>query len=292
MKRTTTTIIATALSAVLATGALAGCGSQQAAPSEEPAATEATTEATTEAATEQTTEELVAEFKEAAAKAPTYQSVTITAEETTTLTGEDANSDENITSKTVYKFDNSGDQLKTSADAEIADVKMTYYTDGDAAVLVTDEGVYSGTVEQFELNFADGVEAFLKESVGSADVFADCAAEVEKTETNGLTFYTLTLDPQKYTASDESLQMLADYGSPIEEALVTIGFEEDGSLASLDRKLTYPQSTFVKNMSFSVYNATVVDPMPEATKTFEEMGSDIETKLGEFEENLGAEATE
>ena len=288
MKRTTTTIIATALSAVLATGALAGCGSQQAAPSEEPAATEATTEATTE----QTTEELVAEFKEAAAKAPTYQSVTITAEETTTLTGEDANSDETIASKTVYKFDNSGDQLKTSADAEIADVKMTYYTDGDAAVLVTDEGVYSGTVEQFELNFADGVEAFLKESVGSADIFADCAADVEKTETNGLTFYTLTLDPQKYTASDESLQMLADYGSPIEEALVTIGFEEDGSLASLDRKLTYPQSTFVKNMSFSDYNATVVDPMPEATKTFEEMESDIETKLGEFEENLGAEATE
>ena len=288
MKRTTTTIIATALSAVLATGALAGCGSQQAAPAEEPAATEATTEATTE----QTTEELVAEFKEAAAKAPTYQSVTITAEETTTLTGEDANSDETIASKTVYKFDNSGEKLKTSADAEIADVKMTYYTDGDAAVLVTDEGVYSGTVEQFELNFADGVEAFLKESVGSADIFADCAADVEKTETNGLTFYTLTLDPQKYTASDESLQMLADYGSPIEEALVTIGFEEDGSLASLDRKLTYPQSTFVKNMSFSDYNATVVDPMPEATKTFEEMESDIETKLGEFEENLGAEATE
>ncbi len=277
MKRTTT-VLATALTFVLATGAMAGCGNQQASTTEPEATTEATESAETTEATAQTQEELIAEFKNAIANVPDCKSVTAE-EESSSLFKDD---DEAITSKSIYKFDESGEKLRTSSESEISGIKLTYYTEGDDAVLVTDGPAYSGTVEQFDLVQGKGLQAYLEDLIGAQGMLADCAASVEKTETNGLTFYTLTLDIDKYTAADEALQLLADSGSKLVETIVTIGFEEDGNIASIDRKYDFGTSTATRNVVFKDHNSTTVDPMPEATNTYEEMEADMETKLDEM----------
>ena len=266
------TVVATALGLALATGALAGCGGQQASTTDNPAAS-------AEQAAVQTTEELVAEFKQAVADVPEYTSATVTLEEISTSPNESPDGEETIESKTVYKFDKSGGQLKTSANVDMSGLKLEYITDGDNAVFVSDGPVYSGTTEQFDLNFSDGLEAFLLDSIGDLNVLADCAADAEKMESKGLTFYTFTLDPEKYIASDEALKTLADYGTTVKEAMVTVGFDEDGTIASIDRTIDYGDTIASKHMVFSDYNSTVVEAMPEATKTFEEMEADSQAKL-------------
>ena len=57
--------------------------------------------------------------------------------------------DDVLKSKTVYKFDASGDKMKTSMEGETNGIKLSYYSYGDDAVVVTDGPVYSGTIEQF-----------------------------------------------------------------------------------------------------------------------------------------------
>ena len=314
MKRITI-CIAAALAAALAVGALAGCSGQSSSAStsgsasSEAASASASAEASEsaeasgsesatseQAASGQSTEELVAEFKDVAAKVPAYKSVTITAEESSTSKNSDTGEDESIESTTVYKFDETGDALKTSIEAEISGIKLKYVTDGDAAVIVTDGPIYSGTVEQFDLPSAGGPGAYLDDTIGDLDTLAACAASVEKMESHGLTFYTLTLDPEKYIASDESLKLLADYGSPVIEALVTVGFEEDGSICSIDKKVAYSDVTAVDNLMFSDYGATTVEPLPEADKTYEEMEADMQEKLdafsSEFDLDDGSEGEE
>lgn len=276
MKRTII-CIAAALASALTVGALAGCSDQSSSSS---ASTSTSASATSEsAASGQSTEELVAEFKDAAAKVPAYKSVTITAEESSTSKDSDTGKDETIAETTVYKFDETGNALKTSIEADASGIKLKYITDGDKAVFVSDGPVYSGTVEQFGLSSAGGPGAYLDDVIGDLDTLAACAADVEKLESNGLTFYTLTLDPEKYIASDELLKMLADYGSPVTEALVTVGFEEDGSICSIDKKVVYSDVTAVKNLMFSDYGATTVESLPAADKTYEEMEADMQAKL-------------
>ena len=286
MKRITS-IIVTALVAALAACALAGCGGQSASSSAS-ASDSGSGSASASAEAEQSQDELTAELKDALANVPAYKSVTIEAEDSTVSEGDG----EAVTATTVYKFDASGEALKTSAEIEIMDVKLAYYTDGDNAVCVTDGPVYSGTVEQFELTYAAGAEAYLKDAIGDFDTLIDCAAQVEKMESNGLTFYMLTLDPEKYIASDEALKLLAEYGSPVKEAFFTIGFEEDGSIASLDLAVSYEDSQKLTNLMLKDYDSTTIDPMPEATRTFEDMEEDMQLKYDALYAQLDASEAE
>ena len=57
----------------------------------------------------------------------------------------------------------------------------------------------------------------------------------------------MTLDPQKYIDSDEALRILVDSGTKVEGAVVTVGFEEDGSIVSIDEAVS-PSSTNVPAM--------------------------------------------
>lgn len=278
MKRLAT-LISAALGIALATGTIMGCANQTAQLSQD-------TLDSSSSAVEQTQEEILAELRNAVKNVPKQTSVTVTEEESSTYNGGESSSEETISSKTVYKFDSSGDQLRTSAEAKISDVEFKYYTEGDKAVFVSDGPVYSGTTEQFDLVFANGLQAYLEDSIGKLDVLIDCAKSVEKMQSNGLTFYTLMLDPKKYIESDEALGMLAEYGTLVKEAVITIGFEEDGNICSIDKKDAYEDSTAVTGLVFSDYNSTVIDPMPKATKTFEEMEADSQAKLDAFEKEL------
>ena len=191
-----------------------------------------------------------------------------------------------ITSKTVYKFDESGNQIKTSAEIDAAGVKMTYISDGDKAVCITDGPIYGGTIEQFNLPQFKGAKAYLESTIGDLSKLVDCADTVEKIEpeaTDELVYYSLTLDPEKYTASDDTLKLMADSGTKVESTAVTIGFDKDGYIVSVDKVVEY--STGIKavwNLTFDDFDKTTVQDMPEANATYEQMDSDILKKIGEF----------
>ena len=134
MKRTTICIIA-ALSAMLAIGAMAGCSSQPA--SSASASGESSASAS---ASEKSPVDILAELKDSLENVPAYKSVTMT-EEMTTWTNEDEDAEESssasaessgaassksaasnptediLEATTIYKFDASGDKMKTSMEA-------------------------------------------------------------------------------------------------------------------------------------------------------------------------------
>lgn len=283
MKRSTT-LIATALGFALATTPLMGCGSQQAAP----AGDQATTEAAQTAVPSH--EELVAEFSKAMDSVPECKSITIDEEMTSTYKEDNSQ----ITSKTIYKFDGSGDQLKTSSEIQVDNVKMAYYTDGDQVVFVSDGPVYSGTVEQFELEQANGFGPYLDEVLGEKGMLTNCASNVEKQSKDGLTIYKLTLDVDKYTNADEALKLLTDNGVKLQDAQVTVGFDESGNIVSVDKRYEYDTSVAEWHLVLSDHNKTTVDPMPEATKTYEDLDADTNAKLDALfgEEGVALDAAE
>lgn len=308
MKRTMVFTVA-AFVAALAMGAMAGCGGQSgssagaqgsSASAASSASASASETVSASAAAGQSTDELAAELKEAIANTPAFKSVTVTEEEGSADVGgaEDASASaassqaaaepEIIKAETVYKFDASGDKLKTSAVTEIGGVKLQYLTEGDDAVLVTDGPVYSGTVEQFDIDHAKGFEAFLASDIGDLNTLVDCAAEVETTGTDGFIVYMVTLDPEKYIESDEFLTVLAESGDPVKEANLSIGFEEDGSIATIDLVVFYEKGNIAeRHLELTDYDSTVVDPMPAADRTYEEMEADVQAKLDAFEEQTG-----
>lgn len=275
------TALVMACVAALVAGMLAGCNSQ----SSSSGSASSSASASASASAEQSQDVMIAELKDALANAPAFKSVTITEEEETVYQGDQ----ESITATTIYKFDASGEVLKTSAEVDVAGIKLQYLTDGDNAVCVADGPIYSGTVEQFGLDYAAGFDAYLESEIGDLNTMIDCVASVEKLESNGLTFYLMTLDPEKYTASDSTLQLLAEYGSPVKEAFLTIGFEEDGSIASIDRAIVYEDLSAMKGLLISDYDNTTLGPLPEATKTFEEMEADIQAKIDAFIEESGGD---
>lgn len=303
MKRTTI-LTTTLLAATLMAAPLVGCGGQTSSS----ATSASTSDSATASTAEQSQDEIVAELKDAIASEPAYKTVTLTQLTEATPKGEadtaeDASSDatssantttdelsssDTITSKTVYKFDASGDELKTDMTGEIEGVKIRYCSDGDEAVCVTDGPVYSGTTEQFgEAHFA-GVEAFLKEEVGDLNTLIGCADTVEKAQEGDLTVYTLTLDPEKYMASDEILTMMKEYGDPVVSAVFELGFDGEGHLASIHEAVEYSASIADRTYTLSDFDSTEVGPMPEADKTYEEMEADIDEKYKALEDELDA----
>lgn len=255
---------------------MVGCGSQQATPDD------------SAATTAQSQEEIIAELKDAIANVPAYKSVTIT-EVDSAFSNDNAATNETgnttdalpdvVEATSVYKFDASGNKLKTSVDSNTMGVKMQYYTDGDNAVYVSDGPVYSGTTEQFNLSQANGVEAYVTETIGDLGLITDCIANVTKQQQSSMTVYTLELDPKEYVKSDEALSILSDYGDSVKKAVITIGFNEDGRIVYLDNTTDFSKTVSKKNLSFADFDATVIDPMPKATKKYEDLQADREAKL-------------
>lgn len=297
--RSMTTCAAAAIVAALCVGAITGCGNQS-APSEGTAV-----DGVAELASEQPQDALVAEYRDAVAKVPAYQSVTIvettesvffgvpsvvvdgatstsdTGEGDTARAGtsdEGGTEDITFTNTTTYMFDASGSTLKTSMIGEVGDAKVQYLTDGDDVACVTDGPVYSGTTKQFDLPQSDGVEVFLERTIGDLSALADCVSSVDKSNAHGLTLYTLTLDPEAYVASDKILSVKAETGNAVEEAVFVVGFNEDGSIASIDKRLAYKNLTSAWNLVFSDYDRTVIPALPEADRTYEDMGADAHAK--------------
>ena len=303
MKRATISIAA-ALMAALAIMALAGCSSQ-AASSSASAASTASPSASASAA-ENPQSESIAELKDSLANVPSFKSVTITQKDWS-LFGEDfdlvmgeaskvatpsmatspdsaaAESNtpdvEAISTTTVCKFEGLDDQPKTSKVTEQGDIKIQYFTNGDNAIFVSDGPAYSGTTEQFDLPYAGGVDAYLKSEIGDLNMLIDSASAVNRGQTDEMITYELVIDPEKYIATDKVLEMLAGGGSPLEQCFVTIGFDKDGHIAALSRVTAFTDITFVKALEFTDFDSTVVDPMPEATSTYEEMVADMQAKI-------------
>lgn len=66
----------------------------------------------------------------------------------------------------------------------------------------------------------------------------------------------------------------------------SLGFDKDGHLASIHEVIEYTSSSTDSTYELSDFDSTVVEEMPKADKTFEEMEEDIEAKLEAFEEEL------
>lgn len=269
----------TSLTAALMAASLVGCGGQASTTDTAAADSEAV------ATTEQTQDQIIAELKDAIANEPTYKSVTLTEVTKSAAKGE-STADDALEATTVYKFDASGEELKTDMTGKMGDIAIRYCSDGEDAVCVTDGPVYSGTTEQFDQSHFAGVEAYLKEAVGDLNTLVDCTDTVVKEQQGDVISYELTLDPQKYMASDEILTLLKESGDPVESATVTLGFDKDGHIVSIHEVVAYASSTTDRTYELSDFDSTIIDPMPEADKTYEEMEADISQKLDEFAEGL------
>ena len=98
--------------------------------------------------------------------------------------------------------------------------------------------------------------------------------------------YQLTLDPRKYMDADEALLALEKSGNPIKNAQLTIYFDADGHIAGLKKHYEFPEAINDITDSLSDFDATTVEAMPEATKTFEELEADREIKFHELFDGL------
>ena len=237
---------------------------------------------------------LKGELEDAVSNVPAFESVTVNETTRAVFLGdsETAEADEqsaesdSLETTTIYQFDASGDELKTSMTGQLDDIKIQYYSVGDEAVCVTDGPVYSGTTEQFDMEHFGGFEAYFEDTIGDLNTIVDCADTVSREQKDGVTIYALTLDPDKYIESDEILTMMAEYGDPVIEAACTIGFDQDGRIVSVDEFVAYKQSTSERFLTFSDFDCTVIDPMPKADRTYEEMEADMDEKLAALDEEL------
>ncbi len=276
-----TMLIVMALIAMLTVGPLAGCG-QNASSESSPA------QNTSSETQEQSKDEVIAELKSAAANAPEFKSVTVNETTAWTYVDGDAAKPETIQATGTYKFDMSGDQPKESITAEYGNEKLQYFTDGKNAVLVLDGTAYSGTAEQFGAQDYSGFDTFIKHVIGERDAIIGYTTSAQKVDADGLNVYALTLDPQKYLASDPMLTVLADAGYPVKDALLTISLNKDGNVVSMNMVVGFEGSGLVESLEFSDFGSTVVDPTPEATKTYEEMDEDKQQEIEQLIKTLDA----
>lgn len=221
---------------------------------------------------------IIDELKDAIAGRPAYKSVTLT-ELVKGSTKTDA--PDTIEPKIVYKFDASGKKLRTDMTGEIGDTTFRYCSEGDAAVCVTGGSAYSGTTEQFGLAHFAGIEACLAEKIGDMNKIIECIATVTKEQQGELAVYALTLDPEKYIASDETLIAMKAGGNPVLSASFEFGFDKDGNLAFTHGVIEYTASITDGTYTLSGFDGTVVEPMPAANKTF----ADLEVEMANAASN-------
>ena len=291
MKRTTA-FVSTALVAVLSVGTVTGCADERAVGPQPERETAPAVETT---AADRSQDEVVIELKSAISNEPAFKSVTATERAKATFedgseTTEGASADETssepnvLESVSTYQFDASGDKLKTSMTHKIGDMTMQYFSDGDDAVYVADDTVYSGSTEQFGLGHFDGPQAYVESEIGDLNSIVDCAASVDKEQQGEASIYKLTLDVQKYIASDEVLTMMAESGNPVRASTVTLGFDQEGRMVLVGHVLEYDKSITELDIEFTDFDNTVVGPMPKATASYEELLADEEGKYADLDE--------
>lgn len=275
MKRTNI-YLATALSAALALGGIVGCGKQAQDQAKEQK------EEVQEQVQGQSQDALLDEFKDAALKTPAYKSVTVKQQSKSSYYGEKAKESgpEELEENTVYKFDESGEYPRTSCEAEIADIKLKYVSNGNDVVCVTDKYNYSGTADQFMLEHPKGLEAYLKDTIGIPKDLVNSASEISKEAKGDETVWTLKLDPEKYMQTNEILQSIAKSEDPITEETVVITFDKDGNISAMSDKTVFKsEHSNERNLTFSDYDNTTVEEMPKADKTFEDFEKDETEKI-------------
>lgn len=303
---------AAAIAAVMALGAMAGCSGQQAssaaAPSAAAPSAAASASASAAAEVEKSQEEIIADLKAALENVPAYKSVTITektlawmnaasesavedsdaasaSSESASASAESASAasaeaeapdNTDIEVVTVYKFDESGDKPKTSSVLEDKETQMEYYSEGDDVVCVSDGTAYSGTAEQFETRHTEGAEAYLKNAIGDLDAFVDCIDTVSEGVIEGVNGFELILDAKKAAEVDEELKTVAEVGSPAKDVYITVGFDDAGRIAWMTRTCVFDTITSSTLLDLTDYDSTVVDPLPEASKTYEDLAAELQ----------------
>ena len=280
MKRVTM-CVAMVLAVMIAVGTLAGCG-QKASSGSSPAPSPSS------ATPEQSKDEVIADLKSTIPATSQIKSVTVNEKTAWTYANDENAKPETVQATGVYKFDMSGAEPKESITAEYAGEKLQYFTDSKKDVLVIDGTAYSGTTEQFGTKGYIGFETFVKHAIGDLDTLASCATSAEKAETDGPASYMLTLDPEKYMATDEALTSLKELGFPVKDALLTITLDEKGNVSLLSMIVGFEGSSIEETLEFSDFNSTVVDPTPEATKTYEEMDEGLRMKIQTLMSELDA----
>ncbi len=310
--------------AALIAGALVGCSGQAASSSASASAASASASASASqsAETQATTEETVALLKEAMEKAKDFKSVTIThnigvevdtsklaeassaqsasassasasasAAESASSAASDAAAAESQSLKTttVYKFDQSGETVKSSSSAEFLGSTFKAFLDGDRAVVDFGGDAYAGTVEEMGAQELTSVDSLLKTKVGDFETITSCvsAADVEKQGDN--TIYALVIDAAKYTETDEVEKALAAAGLKKEAFTVSLEFGADGKLVSISLNEKTTNETTQATLSFTDYDATTVDQAPETNKTYADMSAEIQAAVDELKnEEQGA----
>ena len=257
------------LAAMLVVGAIAGCSSQASSTSASESSASASTASSTAKSEELTN--AIADLKATMTASPTYKSVTVAEVNTSVEKGSNGSSGaksgsepETIEATGVYKFDMSGDELKTSSVNEMLGDVIEYYTDGSQAVFVMDGEAYSGTIGE----------------LGQA---LEYSTDMTKDETGDGAAYVLKLDPDKYAESDETLGAMADAGVSFTDVTLSVRFDADGHVAKLIRTANSEDGTYETTVEFSDFDNTIVDPAPEATKTYADLEAKAEQELNSQE---------
>lgn len=309
--------------AALIAGTMVGCGGQasssasaSASAASSSAASASASAAASSDAAEASTEEVVEQLKAAMEGAKNFQSVTVTHQsgaefdlaKIEALVGADSESASSasasaeaasseaseeapsFTTETVYKFDFSGETVKSCSTTNLFDSLINAYVDGDRAVIDFDGDAYGGTIEEMGADDMTSFDGFLNTKLGDFDTIISCVdkAVVEKQGAN--TVYVITVDPAEYAKHDELAQSLAEAGIETELLGLCYEFDANGKLVSISRFEATTLGTDEATLTFTDYDATVVDPAPETDKTYEDMTADMTAAMEAIDAEDAGEA--
>ena len=187
--------------------------------------------------------------------------------------------DTSLNTTTVYKFDQSGDAVKSSSTSDFQGSTFKSYLDGDKATVEVGGNAFAGTVQEMSAHELTSIDELLKTKVGDFEAITSCvsAADVEKQGDN--TVYALVIDADKYTETDEIEKALAKAGLKKEVFTVSYEFGADGKLLSVSVNTTTPIDTTQATLRFTDYDATVVDQAPETDKTYADMSAEMQKTI-------------
>ena len=176
----------------------------------------------------------------------------------------------------VYKFDLSGDAVKASSSCEFAGSTFKSFLDGDKAVVDVDGVAYAGTVEEMSADEMTSIDELLETKVGDFEAITSCVSAADVATQGDNTVYALVIDGDKYAQSSEVEKALAEAGLKKEVFTISYEFGADGKLLSVSVNTTTPIDTTQATLTFTDYDATVVDQAPETDKTYADMDAEIQ----------------
>ena len=184
--------------------------------------------------------------------------------------------DTSLNTTTVYKFDQSGDAVKASSSCDFLGSTFNAFLDGDKAVMEVDGDAYAGTVEEMSAQELTSIDELLNTKAGDFEAITSCVSAADVDEQGDSTVYALVIDPDKYAESSEIEKALAEAGLKKEAFAVSYEFGADGKLLSVSVNEVTSHETTQATLSFTDYDATVVDQAPETDKTYADMDAEIQ----------------